>query len=73
MARALFEVLLERARSQPGLEQILLTVAVEQTAAKRLYRSLGFEVFGHERHALKVDGAYVDEDHMVLWLGAVPG
>src|SRR5271154_2017520 len=73
VARALFEVLLERARSQPGLEQILLTVAVEQTAARRLYRSLGFKVFGHERHALKVDGAYVDEDHMVLWLGAVAG
>ena len=30
--------------------------------------SLGFEVFGTERHALLVDGEYVDEHHMVLWL-----
>jgi RimJ/RimL family protein N-acetyltransferase len=68
VARALFQTLLDRAKSQAGLEQIILTVAVEQIAAKRLYQSLGFEVFGHERHALRVDNAYVDEDHMVLWL-----
>ena len=68
VAQRLLKTLLERAKSQPGLEQVILTVAVDQTAAKRLYQSLGFEVFGHERHALKVDGGYVDEDHMVLWL-----
>jgi ribosomal protein S18 acetylase RimI-like enzyme len=68
VARSLMTTLLERAKSHSGLEQIILTVAAEQSAAKRLYQSLGFEVFGHERHALKVDNAYVDEDHMVLWL-----
>jgi RimJ/RimL family protein N-acetyltransferase len=68
VARAVFRTLLERARMQEGLEKIVLTVAVDHPAAKRLYQSLGFEVFGHERHALKVDGAYVDEDHMVLWV-----
>jgi hypothetical protein len=26
---------------------------------------LGFEIFGHERHALKVGETYVDEDYMV--------
>lgn len=53
-----------------GLEQILLTVGDQQTAAKSLYASLGFTVFGHERHALKIgDGPaaeYVDEDYMVF-------
>jgi ribosomal protein S18 acetylase RimI-like enzyme len=68
VAQELLKTLVERAKSQAGLEQIVLSVAVDQTAARRLYKSLGFEVFGHERHALKVDGAYVDEDHMVLWL-----
>jgi RimJ/RimL family protein N-acetyltransferase len=68
VARTLMTTLLEHAKSHPGLEQIILTVAVEQTAARRLYQSLGFEVFGHERHALKVDNAYVDEDQMVLCL-----
>jgi RimJ/RimL family protein N-acetyltransferase len=68
VARAIFRTLLERARMQAGLEQIVLTVAVDHPAAGRLYQSLGFQVFGHERHALKVDGEYVDEDHMVLWV-----
>jgi ribosomal protein S18 acetylase RimI-like enzyme len=60
--------LLRRARQQPGLEAILLTVAATQTAARQLYRSLGFESFGCERHALKIGDSYVDEEHMVLRL-----
>lgn len=50
----------------PGLEQVMLTAGVEQTAARRLYASAGFEVFGRERHALKVGDSYVDEDYMVF-------
>lgn len=68
VARAMLAKLIERAKANPGLEKIMLTVATDQIAAKRLYASLGFESFGHEKHALKVDGAYVDEDQMVLWL-----
>jgi ribosomal protein S18 acetylase RimI-like enzyme len=67
-ARLMTEVL-QRATLLAGLEKITLTVG-DQTAAKRLYSSLGFTVFGHERGALKLgDGAhgeYVDEDHMVF-------
>ncbi len=66
--RAILTELLNRARALPGLEQIRLTVATTQDAAKRLYESLGFEVFGTERHSLIVDSEYVDEYHMVLWL-----
>ncbi len=68
VGRMILTELISRARSLPGLEQIRLTVAGSQDAAIRMYESLGFEVFGHERHALMVDGEYVDEDHMVLWL-----
>jgi RimJ/RimL family protein N-acetyltransferase len=68
VARQLLSEVLQRARSQPGLEQIILTVGQSQAAAKRLYLSLGFEVFGHERHALKVGEVYVDEDYMALHL-----
>jgi ribosomal protein S18 acetylase RimI-like enzyme len=68
IARQLFSEVLQRARSQPGLEQIMLTVGQSQAAAKRLYLSLGFEVFGHERHALKVGDVYVDEDYMAFHL-----
>ena len=65
---ALLSRLIELARLQPGLEQIMLTVAVTQEPARRLYRSLGFEVYGYERRALKVGESYVDEELMVLLL-----
>jgi ribosomal protein S18 acetylase RimI-like enzyme len=68
VARAMLAELIERVKANPGVEKINLTVSADQTAAKRLYRSMGFEVSGQEKHALKVDGQYVDEDHMVLWL-----
>jgi len=68
--RALLTALIDRARQEDGLEQIQLSVSAGQKPARQLYESVGFEVFGHERHALKVDGEYVDEDHMVLWLNA---
>jgi ribosomal protein S18 acetylase RimI-like enzyme len=72
IARQLLTEVLQRARSQPGLEQIILTVGQSQAAAKRLYLSLGFEVFGYERHALKIGEVYVDEDYMVFHFQAPP-
>lgn len=68
VARGVLVTLLERAKKNPHVEKVMLTVASDQIAARRLYKSLGFEVFGHEKHALQIDGAYVDEDQMVLWL-----
>ncbi len=66
IARLLLTEVLRRAIALPGLEQIILTVGNQQPAAKRLYASLGFTIFGHERGALKVGEVYVDEDYMVL-------
>jgi len=66
IARQLLAELLRRASLLPGLEKVMLTVGVEQSAAQRLYASAGFQVFGRERHALKVGDSYVDEDYMVL-------
>jgi ribosomal protein S18 acetylase RimI-like enzyme len=70
ISRRLLDEVLQRATSLAGLEQIILTVGVHQGAAKRLYASVGFTVFGHERGALKMgDGSlddYVDEDYMVF-------
>jgi ribosomal protein S18 acetylase RimI-like enzyme len=70
VGRSLLAELLLRARALPGLEQITLSVNADQTAARRLYLSHGFEVFGHERHALKIGDTYVDEDHMALRLAS---
>jgi ribosomal protein S18 acetylase RimI-like enzyme len=68
VGRNLLVELLRKAREQPGLERVLLMVATEQTAARQLYLSLGFESFGCEREALKAGDVYVDEEHMVLRL-----
>jgi ribosomal protein S18 acetylase RimI-like enzyme len=67
VARRLMSEVLQRAKSLPELEQIILTVGDEQKAAKGLYASLGFTVFGHEPRALKIaENLYVDEDYMVF-------
>jgi ribosomal protein S18 acetylase RimI-like enzyme len=66
VARALLLKLLEMVKHDPSLEQIVLSVATRQSAAKQLYKSLGFETYGTEPNALKVGSAYTDEDHMIL-------
>ena len=69
-AKAMLTQLLDRVRGYPGLEQVTLSVSVPQEAARRLYSMWGFEVYGLEKHALKVGETYVDEEHRVLWLQA---
>jgi ribosomal protein S18 acetylase RimI-like enzyme len=66
VGRALLAALLERAKRDSSLEQILLAVATGQSAAQRLYRNFGFETYGTEPNALKVGSGYVDEDYMIL-------
>jgi ribosomal protein S18 acetylase RimI-like enzyme len=67
--RALVEALIARARARDGLEQLVLAVMATNVAAGALYRSLGFEVYGLQRKALKLgDGRYLDEELMALWL-----
>ena len=66
VGRALLQALLERAKRDPSLEQILLAVATVQSAARRLYQGCGFESYGTEPNALKVGAGYVDEEHMIL-------
>ncbi|HEY6390178.1 MAG TPA: GNAT family N-acetyltransferase [Bryobacteraceae bacterium] len=66
VGRALIATLLERAKQDSSLEQIMLCVATSQNAAKQLYRGFGFETYGTEPNALKVGSIYIDEDHMVL-------
>lgn len=66
VGRALIGELLERAAQDSTLEQIQLAVGTVQHAAKNLYSSFGFEVYGTEPRGLKVGSTYVDEDHMIL-------
>ena len=69
VARELMTAILEEARALDGVEQVTLSVVTENASAKALYRSLGFTVFGTELRALKLGQRYLDEDHMVLFLG----
>ncbi|EWG13114.1 GNAT family N-acetyltransferase [Cytobacillus firmus] len=68
VGKSLVSKAVETARSWEGVEQIHLAVMSENTPAKKLYASFGFEVYGKERHALKIDGKYYDEDLMALYL-----
>ena len=48
------------------VEEVRLTVVASNTAAVRLYARAGFEQYGLERRALKVDDHYHDELLMAL-------
>jgi len=67
VARAMLTEMIEGAKQDPSLEQIVL-VAVTGGNAQKLYKSLGFKTFGTELRGLKVGSTYIDEDHMVLRL-----
>ena len=59
LARGLVEALLDHARDR--VELVQLSVTADNLNASRLYASLGFEPYGIEKQALKVDGRYLDE------------
>ncbi|SDW23389.1 GNAT family N-acetyltransferase [Paenibacillus sp. CF384] len=65
VGRLLLQELLNRGRELDGLEQINLMVVTGNERARGLYLSLGFEVYGLERRALKYRGIYYDEELMV--------
>jgi len=67
VGRALLAELIGLVRLLPGIEQVALAVSCENSGAKALYESLGFEVYGCERRALKFSNGYVDEELMVLY------
>jgi ribosomal protein S18 acetylase RimI-like enzyme len=68
VGKALVAEAIAQARTIPELEQLLLAVVTTNTAARRLYRSLGFEVYGVQPRALKQSDQYWDEELMILRL-----
>ena len=67
VGRKLLAELISRIELLPGIEQVALAVSRQNAGAKALYESLGFEVYGCEKRALKVGDEYVDEELMVLY------
>ena len=70
LAEAMVETVLDYARDK--VEQIILSVLADNERAKRFYEKMGFEPYGFERRALKIDGRYYDEEFRVRFLGEKP-
>ena len=68
IGRALLDEAIIRAATLPDLEQINLTVVSDNVPARSLYEARGFQTYGLELRALRVDVDYVDEVYMVLRL-----
>jgi RimJ/RimL family protein N-acetyltransferase len=67
LGHRLFAALDAWARVQ-ALHRVELTVMTHNTRALRLYTQLGFTIEGTKRHALLVEGAYLDEYYMAKLL-----
>lgn len=49
-------------------EQVLINVNADNLSAITIYKSLGFNEYGQEPNANKINGKYYDEIHMVKFL-----
>lgn len=68
LAKKLMIKALEEIEQLDGVEQVNLMVNMENERARRLYRSLGFEPYGVEKKAMKIEGEYFDEELMVYFV-----
>jgi RimJ/RimL family protein N-acetyltransferase len=68
VARAMLEKVLAQCKTIDGLEEVNLAVGTFNQPARALYKSLGFETYGIEPRAIKIENTYVDEELMVLQL-----
>jgi L-amino acid N-acyltransferase YncA len=64
----LLQAAIDHARSEARSNNWCSPVTRTNEAAAKLYKSAGFVTFGLEPRAIKVDGAYFDKEHMVLFL-----
>lgn len=68
LGRRMMEEAISEASKMEGLELLFLSVGETQEAALSLYSSIGFEVYGREPRAVRVDGTYADYLHMYRFL-----
>jgi len=64
LARLLVKYVIEQAKNI--VEQVLLTVVASNAPAVNLYKGIGFEEYGLEKNALKINGEYHDEVLMIM-------
>lgn len=66
--RAVVAACVEHARTWPTIDCVTLCVSADSAAARSLYLSLGFTVWGTEPDALRIDGEAISQHHMTLRL-----
>lgn len=65
---ALMRAAIAHVQTMPDVRQIKLGVNAENIAANELYQSVGFECYGTEPAALKIDGKLYDQKLYILHL-----
>jgi RimJ/RimL family protein N-acetyltransferase len=68
VGHALIEALLSYARTMPGLEMIILGVAVGNSSARALYAGFGFQTYAIDTREMKIGDTYYDLELMRLEL-----
>ncbi|MEW5930563.1 MAG: GNAT family N-acetyltransferase [Gemmatimonadota bacterium] len=66
IGRALLERVIAEARSWEGVEKLTLTVVERATAARALYRAVGFRPYGLEPDSLRQDGVRDTVEYLAL-------
>jgi RimJ/RimL family protein N-acetyltransferase len=66
LGRQLLETAIDFAKNTMKVERVSLSVDSARVAAKNLYLSMGFQKWGTEKRAVRIDGQYFDEDYMSL-------
>jgi ribosomal protein S18 acetylase RimI-like enzyme len=66
IAKKLVAGALDIARSSPEVCQVKLCVHTQNSAAKRVYVSNGFETYGIERGVIRIGEEFFDEDLMMM-------
>lgn len=67
IGKRLMNAAITKAKEIDGVEQVYLTVSSNNTAAKKLYESIGFELIGSDPRSMKIDNTYIGEDMMALY------
>lgn len=68
LGHKMMEQIMTHARKLEGLRKIELAVITTNPPALKLYQAFGFEIWGTQPEALKVDDSFYDQYHMICHL-----
>ncbi|WP_270180849.1 GNAT family N-acetyltransferase [Alkalihalobacillus sp. CinArs1] len=66
--KALLKEAIDYVKRVDGLVKVNISVSSVNKTAKQLYHNMGFKTYANEEKALYVNGEFLDEEHMVLFL-----